>query len=117
MIQFDSDIKIWIYHKPVDMRKSIDGLSILVSEALSCNPQSRAVFLFYNRQGDKFKALLWDKDGFILLYKRRETGRFCFPKHQRQHYCIDADLFVWLRRGFDFSAINCDEEVKKTVYY
>jgi len=94
MISLDPEVKVFIYHQCVDMRKSIDGLSILVVEALQLNPQDKALYLFHNKSGDKFKAILWDQDGFLLLYKRREQGSFKFPKSiETDYYEIDADLF------------------------
>ena len=117
MITLTSGLPIFIYHLPVNMNKSIDGLSQLVVEAMALNPQDKAVYLFHNRARDKFKALLWDGDGFMLLYKRRERGRFCFPKDLDGCYQVDADLFIWLRRGFDFYAIAHQPELTISDYY
>ena len=74
MIELDSSVKVLICSDPVDMRKSIDGLVMLIVELLDCKPQDRALFIFFNKGQDKFKSILWDGDGFILLYKRREKG-------------------------------------------
>jgi transposase len=118
MITFDASTPIFIYHNPVDMRKSIDGLSFLVSESMKLNPQNKALYLFRNRIGDKFKALFWDQDGFLLLYKRRERGTFKFPAIMDvDYYEIDADLFNWLRKGFDFYALKQCPELKISQYY
>lgn len=118
MITLERDVKLLIYHQPIDMRKSIDGLVLLVIEALARNPQDRTVYLFRNRSSDKFKAIVWDGDGFLLIYKRREKGRFKFPKHIKQdYYEISADLFIWLRRGFDFYALHDEQSIKKLQYF
>jgi len=118
MITLAADLKIFIYHQQVDMRKSIDGLALLTVEALGLNPQDRALYLFRNKAGDKFKAIIWDGDGFLLLYKRREKGRFKFPKTMPDDvYEIDADLFNWLRKGFDFYALKQHPELKISRYY
>ena len=118
MITLSADIKILIYHHPIDMRKSIDGLSVLVVEALALNPQDNTLYLFRNKTNDKFKAILWDKDGFILLYKRKEKGRFKFPKDiVDDYYEIDADLFNWLCKGFDFYALKHHPELKISQYF
>jgi len=118
VITLAADLKIFIYHQQVDRRKSIDGLVLLTVEALGLNPQDRAMYLFRNKSGDKFKAIMWDGDGFLLLYKRREKGRFKFPKDMSEDTDeIDADLFNWLRKGFDFYALKQHPELKISRYY
>ena len=118
MIQFDNDVKIFICRQQVDMRKSIDGLSLLVVDNLQLNPQAKALYLFHNKAGDKFKGIFWDGNGFMLIYKRLEQGRFQFPKTiTEDYYVIDPDLFVWLRKGFDFYAIQHEPELKISRYF
>ncbi len=118
MISLAADVGVLIYHQPVDMRKSIDGLSLLVVEALHCDPQANVLYLFRNKAGDKFKALYWDGDGFFLLYKRRERGRFKFPcQMEVDYYEIDAHLFKWLCKGFDFWRLKHHPELKISQYY
>lgn len=118
MISLDKNLKVHIYNKPVDMRKSIDGLCLLVVEGMDLNPQQKALYLFRNNACDKVKAILWDKNGFILLYKRLEKGRFIFPKDiSDEVYEIDADLFQWLLKGFDFYAVKEHPELKNSQYF
>lgn len=59
-----------------DMRKSIDGLAAVVEQQFNLNPFQPALFLFCGKRCDRLKALLWEGDGFVLLYKRLESGRF-----------------------------------------
>ena len=118
MIQLATTTKVLIYRDAVDMRKSIDGLVLLIVESLKLDPQNNALYLFHNKSRDKFKAIIWDNDGFMLLYKRREQGRFKFPKKMLdEYYEIDADLFAWLNKGFDFYALKQQEELKISKYY
>ncbi|EKO3558155.1 IS66 family insertion sequence element accessory protein TnpB [Vibrio metschnikovii] len=70
---------IYLVTGVTDMRKSIDGLSVIVSEVLELNPLSNAWFIFCNRQRDKLKILFWDTNGFWLYYRRLEKGRFKWP--------------------------------------
>ena len=58
-----------------DMRKSIDGLASIVQQQFHLDPFSNSLFLFCGRNRDRMKALLWEGDGFILLYKRLENGK------------------------------------------
>lgn len=76
--------RILACREPVDMRKSFDGLYGLVTSALSEDPLSPTLFVFFNRRRTLLKALYWDRTGFCLLAKRLERGRFLLPG--------DADL-------------------------
>jgi transposase len=71
---------IYLATKPADMRKSIDGLSVLVQEGFKLSPFAPAMFAFCNRKGDKIKILRWDESGFWLYYKRLEKGKFYWPQ-------------------------------------
>ena len=63
-----------------DMRKSIDGLSAIIAQQFQMDPFQLSLFLFCGRRRDRFKALLWQGDGFLLLYKRLEKGRLQWPR-------------------------------------
>ncbi|NQY89364.1 MAG: IS66 family insertion sequence element accessory protein TnpB [Colwellia sp.] len=84
-----------------DMRKSINGLSIIVSEILSLDPLSQAWFVFYNKQRDKLKILFWDTNGFWLYYRRLEQGRFQWPKSGEvpAAMSIEQRQLQWLLSG------------------
>ncbi len=73
--------QLWVFRRPVDFRQSIDGLSSLIVIETQRNPQE-GIYIFYNRNRDKLKCLSWHKNGFILLYKRLEKGRFSFVFNQ-----------------------------------
>ena len=62
-----------------DMRKSIDGLSVIVEGSFNLNPFDRALFVFCNRNRDRIKILEWAGDGFWLYFKRLESGHFRWP--------------------------------------
>ncbi|MDR0796958.1 MAG: IS66 family insertion sequence element accessory protein TnpB [Tannerella sp.] len=62
-----------------DMRKSINGLSAIVSSSFSLDPFSETLFVFCNKNRDRIKILEWDGDGFWLYFKRLERGRFRWP--------------------------------------
>lgn len=66
-----------------DLRKGIDGLATLVKEKFNLSPfQKNVLFLFCGTRQDRFKGLLWEGDGFVLLYKRIEAGRLRWPRHR-----------------------------------
>jgi len=72
----ESQVKIWLYRKPVDMRKSYDGLSALVKHQLLKNPLSGQLFVFINRRGTHLKVLYFDRSGYCIWMKRLEQGQF-----------------------------------------
>jgi transposase len=73
-------IQVYLAREPVDFRRQIDGLSLQVQEVLLLDPFAPHLFVFRNRGGDKLKVLTWHGNGFCLLYKRLERGRFPWPK-------------------------------------
>ena len=79
MLSFPPAVRIWLATAPADLRKSFDTLAELVRQHLQQDPLSGHVFVFRNRRSDRVKLLYWDEDGFVLVYKRLEEGRFCFP--------------------------------------
>jgi transposase len=64
-----------------DLRKSIDGLAVLVKEEFDLDPFSSNLFVFCNKQRDKLKILYWDQNGFWLYYRRLERGKFHWPSN------------------------------------
>ena len=93
---------IWFYQNPVDFRKQIDGLVILVADQLSLNPTSGQLFIFRNRQSNKLKLLWWDNNGFWLFYKRIEKGRFKLPRICDTSIKLSKDQLSVLLAGLNF---------------
>jgi transposase len=90
------------------MRKSIDGLSGLVTLAGTHNPLSGDVYVFINRRGDKIKLLVWEGDGFWLLYKRLEKGTFDRPYSDRVRglYDLSCEELIFLLGGIEMRGIK-----------
>lgn len=72
----ESNVHIWLYAQPTDMRKSFNGLCALVSSQLDDNPTSGALFVFINRRKTHIKILYFDGSGFCIWFKRLEQGQF-----------------------------------------
>lgn len=72
----ESQVRIWLYHQPCDMRKSYDGLSALVKNQLHEDPLSGQMFVFINRKRTQMKILYFDRSGYCIWSKRLEQGRF-----------------------------------------
>lgn len=82
-----------------DLRKGIDGLALLVQKSFALEPFEDSLFLFCGKRNDRIKALYWEGDGFVLLYKRLEHGRFQWPRTQAQAQLITPQQFWWLMEG------------------
>lgn len=94
--------KIWLYRNPIDFRKQIDGLVLLVADQLKLDPTSGQIFIFRNRYGNKIKLLWWDENGFWLLYKRLEKCRFIFPLINQENMLLTSEQLQLLLAGIDF---------------
>ena len=86
-----------------DMRKSINGLSILVEQAMDLNPFSGDLFVFCNRLRTIIKILYWDRNGFCLWHKRLEKDRFKWPQSIDEVVAIDQRQLKWLLSGLDIA--------------
>ena len=109
--------KIWFYQSPVDFRKQIDGLILLIADHLQENPTSGALFVFRKRQADKIKLLWFDQNGFWLAYKRMEKGRFKFPNSIDEALSMTREQLTWLLSGIDFTQQNRQPYVKTNHFY
>lgn len=72
----ESQVRIWLYARPADMRKSYDGLATLVRQQLREDPLSGHLFVFLNRRKTQMKVLYFDRSGYCLWSKRLERGQF-----------------------------------------
>ena len=79
MIAVPPGMRILLATRPVDFRKGMDGLAALVQQVLQADPFAGEVFIFRPRRGDRVKILVYDGTGLILVTKRLEAGRFCWP--------------------------------------
>lgn len=108
---------IWLYPTPIDFRRQIDGIVMLIADHLQLNPTSGQLFLFRNRYANKIKMLWWDRNGFWLCYKRFEKGRLKFPKLSDDVMELTADQLSWLLSGLDCLKQVLLPEVKASNFY
>lgn len=92
------------------MRKSIDGLAAMVQQNFHLDPFSNSFFLFCSRKCSGLKALYWEGDGFVILYKSLESGSFQWPRTQDEIQKISQQEFRWLLDGL---SINQPKAVRK----
>lgn len=106
--------KIYISSANIDMRKGIDGLASIVQQKFELDPFEDAMFVFHNRSCDKIKIIYWDCNGFCLIYKRIEKGKFHFPKKIDSHkYTVTNEEFQWLLNGLKIEEIQRHESLKR----
>jgi transposase len=95
MLMID-EARILFYSEPIDMRKSINTLCVLIKETLSCNPMDGTLFLFRNRQGNKLKVLYYEVNCFSIWYRRLEKGKYVFQRNLQGQIEMTKEHFRWL---------------------
>lgn len=103
---------ILIYTRPVDFRKSIDGLVDIVLSSLSVDSHEN-IFIFHNRARDRVKVLAWHKNGFVLLLKRLEKGRFTIAQGGGSEVVnVTPQALSWLLAGLDWVTMSAWGELE-----
>ena len=92
-------VRVYLATGVTDMRKSINGLSILVEEHLELDPFSGHLFAFCNRKRDIVKILYWDHNGFCLFQKRLEKNVYQWPKTGEEIMPLGTRELQWLMEG------------------
>jgi transposase len=103
--------QIYIACGYTDLRQGIDGLAGMVQNQFHLNPFQNILFLFCGRKTTRIKGLLWEGDGFVLLYKRLEGGRFQWPRSEAEMKEITPKQFRWLTEGLAIEQAKAVKEV------
>jgi transposase len=112
MLSLFDQTQVYLARDPVDMRKQIDGLALIVQAVFELDPFQSALFAFCNRQRDKLKVLYWHNNGFCLLYKRLEKGRFQWPRDSAAtQLCSEREL-KWLLEGLSLESLSTNPRLK-----
>lgn len=104
MFTLPVSVRIYVAAEAVDLRRGIDGLSALTREVIGADPMSGHVFVFRNRRATAVKCLIWDRSGFLLVYKRLCRGRFYLPTEPRlgqRAVELDAGALLLMLEGLD----------------
>lgn len=92
--------RVYIACGRTDLRYGIDGLAMTVQNQFHLNPfDEGTLFLFCGTKSDRIKGLLWEGDGFLLLYKRLENGRYQWPRSIQELREMNQQQFEWLMQG------------------
>lgn len=98
---FSATVRVFIALGPTDMRKSINGLSLIVEEQFELDLFSDSYFVFCNRRRDIVKILYWWENGFCIWMKRLEKDVFRWPESEQDVVEVGQEALGWLLQGLD----------------
>ena len=112
-----AEFQVYIAVGSVDMRKNIDGLSMLVAGEFGLDPFTGRLFVFSNRRHTMVKILYWDRNGFCLWQKRLERGRFRWPQEEAGVVSIDSRQLGWLLDGLSLEQRQAHRRLEYSTAY
>ena len=101
MLSFPSAVRLYLCREAADMRRSFDGLALMVQCVIDQDPLSGHVFIFRNKRGNMLKLLYWDRDGYAIWYKRLEKGRFSWPDQVGEQATLDHRALSMMLEGIE----------------
>ena len=106
MISFNSSQRFFLYRSSTDMRRSFAGLSGIVLNELQKPLTSGDVFIFINKPRNSIKLLVWDRNGFVIYYKRLEEGTFEIPAGDEKSIVIKWDELIMMLEGIALKSVK-----------
>lgn len=108
MLSLPSSVRVYLASQPVDLRRGHDGLVAIVRGTWRLNPFDGHLFVFLGKRLDRVKILAWDRNGFILYYKRLSQGRFRLPQIPpgADRVELDATTLTMLLDGIDVKHVR-----------
>lgn len=114
-----SAVRIYIAAEPVDLRRGFDGLAATTRSLIREDPLNGHLFVFLNRRKNRIKLLVWDRTGYLLLYKRLERGTFHLvtqPAAGQRHVELDAGELGLMLEGVDLRGAARRERWRRLPY-
>lgn len=111
----ESSVKIWLYTKATDMRKSYDGLIALAKNHLKEDPLSGHLFVFFNRQRNRVKILYFDRSGYCIWMKRLEAGRFHFRQDGTDKLALSWTQLKLILEGIQLEKISSKKRYRHAL--
>lgn len=97
--------KVYIATGYSDLRRGMEGLANIIRFQFQLDPYEKdTLFLFCGRRNDRIKGLLWEGDGFLLVYKRLYNGAFNWPRSKQEAMAISAEQYCMLMQGLEIIA-------------
>ncbi|MDP7357091.1 MAG: IS66 family insertion sequence element accessory protein TnpB [Pseudomonadales bacterium] len=101
--------EVFLHRQPVDFRKSINGLAVIVEQGMQHSPFSKQLYVFINKRRNRLKILFWEDNGFCLYYKRLEQKQFHWPKLLEEDIVtLTGQQLNWLLDGFNLNYLMAD---------
>ena len=104
MLTLPASVHIYVAAEPVDLRRGFDGLAAATRSIIGADAMSGHIFVFLNRRRNRIKLLVWDRTGYLLVYKRLERGTFEIatqPGIGQRHVELDAGELGLMLEGLD----------------
>jgi len=104
VLSLPATVRIYVAAEAVDLRKGFDGLAAATRQIIRQEPLSGHLFVFINRRRNRLKVLLWERSGYLLVYKRLERGRFHLPGlpiGEHRHIEMEATDLALMMEGID----------------
>lgn len=117
MHYFFEGLKVYLCLGITDMRKSINALSILVSNRLKQDPLNGHMFVFCNRGRNNLKILYWDKNGFCLWQKKLEKFKYRWPESEEEVKEISGQELLWLLEGLSLIQPQAHGRLRYSTLY
>lgn len=106
MILANHDVRVWLYQRATDMRKSFKGLIGLVKQQLQEDPLSGHLFVFINKRKTYIKILYYSEGGFCIWMKRLTQGQFAFTQEPTLKKAMSWHELQWLIEGIDMEKVR-----------
>lgn len=116
MLNIDKVNTVYLACGITDLRKSIDGLVIIVQSELKLDPFEKALFVFCNKQMNKLKIIHFD-EGFWLYYYRLEKSRFKWPMTKEEALKVNIEELRWLLKGYEVRTVSKFEPIYEKNFY
>lgn len=105
--------KVYIVTGYTDLRSGMDSLAAIVESKMGSKPYATdTLYLFCGRRTDRIKGLVWESDGYLLLYKRLENGNFIWPRSESEVRNLTGQQFRWLMEGL---CVNPKKSVRSVL--
>lgn len=112
IINTDEIKNIYVSNRYVDMRKSIDGLTLIVHSQFQMNVLDHSLFIFTNKARNRIKILYYENNGFWLFVRRIEHGKFKIKEYDHSNTrAITSTQLNWLLEGLEFEEILKEKQL------
>ena len=105
--------QVYIVCGYTDMRRSIAGLAAIIQQCFGLESCSDGLFLSCGKRRDRMKALLWEGDGFLLMYKRLDNGSFQWPRNGAEAKLLTHEQYIWLMQGLSIEQPKAIKQAPK----